>query len=220
MRALLLKELRLAVHPSTYLMVLLGALALIPSWMYGAIFIYGILAAFFNGMNAREMRDLDYTFALPVSRASMVRARVSVMVMVEAATLSVIVLCIALRGPLGIDAVAAAQGPVGTGANLYLVGFGFVVFGVFNVVFYPLYYRDPRKVGIPFLVASIPAAVAIFAAEALPYLPVAGLAALGVPGLSGIGCQLAVLGAGALAFALLTLLGAGLAVRAFSTFDA
>ena len=48
----------------------------------------------------------------------------------------------------------------------------------------------------------------------------AGLAALGVPGLSGIGCQLAVLGAGAQAFAQLTQLGAGLAVRAFSTFDA
>ena len=55
MKAALLKELRLVVHPSTYFIVVLGALVLIPSWMYGAIFIYGVLVAFFNGMNAREM---------------------------------------------------------------------------------------------------------------------------------------------------------------------
>lgn len=220
MSSLLLKELRLNVHPATYAMVALGALALIPSWMYGAIFVYGILAAFFNGINAREMRDLDYTFALPVSRAAMVRTRVSVMVMVEAAMLAIMTVCIALRGPLGIDGVAAAQGPVGTAANLYLVGFGLMVFGLFNAVFYPLYYRNPQKVGIPFLVASIPAAVAIFAVEMLPCLPVAGFAALGAPGFGGMGQQLAVLGAGILAFALLTLLGAALAVRVFSTFDA
>lgn len=69
MKAALLKELRLVVHPSTYFIVVLGALVLIPSWMYGAIFIYGVLVAFFNGMNAREMHDLEYSFSLPaVSR--------------------------------------------------------------------------------------------------------------------------------------------------------
>lgn len=41
MKVALLKELRLVVHPSTYFIVVLGALVLIPSWMYGAIFIYG-----------------------------------------------------------------------------------------------------------------------------------------------------------------------------------
>lgn len=50
MKVALLKELRLVVHPSTYFIVVLGALVLIPSWMYGAIFIYGVLVAFFNGM--------------------------------------------------------------------------------------------------------------------------------------------------------------------------
>lgn len=73
MKAALLKELRLVVHPSTYFIVVLGALVLIPSWMYGAIFIYGVLVAFFNGMNAREMHDLEYSFSLPLSRASMTR---------------------------------------------------------------------------------------------------------------------------------------------------
>lgn len=106
MKAALLKELRLVVHPSTYFIVVLGALVLIPSWMYGAIFIYGVLVAFFNGMNAREMHDLEYSFSLPLSRASMTRARILTMIGIETIMLAIMVAFIALRGPLGINAIA------------------------------------------------------------------------------------------------------------------
>ena len=149
MKALIMKEFRLVVHPATYMLALLGVLVLIPSWMYGAIFIYGILVAFFNGMNARETHDLAYSFALPASRRAMVRARVAVMALIEAFMLAVMVAFIALREPLGINGIAVEQGPVGCAANLYLVGLGFALFGLFNAVFYPLYYRNPLKVGTP-----------------------------------------------------------------------
>ena len=98
MKAALLKELRLVVHPSTYFIVVLGALVLIPSWMYGAIFIYGVLVAFFNGMNAREMHDLEYSFSLPLSRTSMTRARILTMIGIETIMLAIMVAFIALRG--------------------------------------------------------------------------------------------------------------------------
>ena len=109
MKAALLKELRLVVHPSTYFIVVLGALVLIPSWMYGAIFIYGVLVAFFNGMNAREMHDLEYSFSLPLSRASMTRARILTMIGIETIMLAIMVAFIALRGPLGINAILLKQ---------------------------------------------------------------------------------------------------------------
>lgn len=92
MKAALMKELRLVVHPSTYFIVVLGALVLIPSWMYGAIFIYGVLVAFFNGMNAREMHDLEYSFSLPLSRASMTRARILTMIGIETIMLAIMVI--------------------------------------------------------------------------------------------------------------------------------
>ena len=82
MHALLAKEFRLVVHPATYMLVVLGALVLIPSWPYAVIILYGILVAFFNAQNAREMRDLSYSFALPASRRDMVRARVLVMIII------------------------------------------------------------------------------------------------------------------------------------------
>lgn len=105
MHALLTKEFRLVVHPATYMLVVLGALVLIPSWPYAVIILYGILVAFFNAQNAREMRDLSYSFALPASRRDMVRARVLVMVIVELEMTAIMALCICLRPVLGIDAV-------------------------------------------------------------------------------------------------------------------
>ena len=123
MHALLTKEFRLVVHPATYMLVVLGALVLIPSWPYAVISLYGILVAFFNAQNAREMRDLSYSFALPASRRDMVRARVLVMVIVELAMTAIMALCICLRPVLGIDAVAATQPMVGLPANVALLGF-------------------------------------------------------------------------------------------------
>lgn len=220
MKALIMKEFRLVVHPATYMLALLGVLVLIPSWMYGAIFIYGILVAFFNGMNARETHDLAYSFALPASRRAMVRARVAVMALIEVFMLAVMVAFIALREPLGINGIAVEQGPVGCAANLYLVGLGFALFGLFNAVFYPLYYRNPLKVGAPFALACIPAALAIALLEALPYLPWDFCAPLGVPGFHDLGAQLTVLGIGVILFAFATLWGIRRASHAFATFDA
>lgn len=220
MKSLLGKEIRLVVHPSTYALVILGALMLIPSWMYGAIFIYGILVAFFNGMNAREMRDLEYSFSLPASSCDMVRARIFVMAAIEILMLAILIAFTALRVPLGINGIDASQTSVGCAANLYLAGFGFVLFGIFNAVFYPLYYRDPTKVGIPFLIACVPVTVVICMIEALPYLPVSGFATFGIPGFHDVSAQLIFLVCGIALFVLCTFFSIRLAAKRFSTYDA
>ena len=220
MKAALAKEFRLVVHPSTYVLALLGALVLIPTWMYGAIFIYGVLVAFFNGMNAREMRDMSYSFSLPMSRREMVRARIGAMMAIEAVMIAIMLVFVLLREPLGINAVAAGQDLVGMPANLFLVGFGLAIFGVFNAFFYPLYYRNPMKVGVPFMVACIPAAVVLVVLEALPYLPFPGCALFATVGMGNAGAQLAGLAVGAVVFAAGSLIAMRLAERSFSTYDA
>ena len=156
MHALLAKEFRLVVHPATYMLVVLGALVLIPSWPYAVIILYGILMAFFNAQNAREMRDLSYSFALPASRRDMVRVRVLVMIIIELAMTAIMALCICLRPVLGIDAVAATQPMVGLPANVALLGFTLATSGIFNLVFFALYFRNPTKIGVPFLLACVP----------------------------------------------------------------
>lgn len=220
MKAAIMKELRLVTHPVTYALMVLGVLVLIPSWMYGAIFIYGILVAFFNGMNAREMHDLEYSFALPMSRARMVRARIGTMMAIETAMLLVMLAFVLLRAPLGINEVESPAGVVGTAANIYLVGFGCAIYGIFNLVFYPLYYRNPLRVGISFIAACIPTAVCIVAIEALPYLPIDGMSVFGVPGFGDPWAQLAVLCSGVVLFLVCGFFACRSAIRSFSRFDA
>ena len=192
----------------------------IPSWMYGAIFIYGVLVAFFNGMNAREMHDLEYSFSLPLSRASMTRARILTMIGIETIMLAIMVAFIALRGPLGINAIAPPSEAVGTAANLYLVTLGFITFGMFNLVFYPLHYRDPLKVGLPFIIASIPAALCITATVVLPYLPFANAASFDIAGFNDPSAQLCALAAGLVVFIVCNVVACKLSARSFTHFDA
>lgn len=219
MRALLLKELQLVVHPSTYVMVLLGALVLIPNWPYAIVLLYGILTAFFNAMNAREMRDLAFSFSLPVSRRSLVRARVVLMCAIELAMLGIMAACICLRPVLGINEVAAGQPLAGFPANVALLGFAFAAFGIFNAVFFPLHYKDPAKIGVPFMIACIPVAVFAIAFEALPFIPGELSAVISSPGFGNLTVQAVALVAGAVLFAVLSFLAMRLAAHAFGTYD-
>lgn len=214
-KAALAKEAQLVLHPSTLVFVLLGALVLVPNWPYGLVAFYVCLCSFFNGMNARETHDLDYALGqLPVSRGQMVAARVAVSAGVQVATLALMAALAPLRGPLGI-----ADLYVGFAPNAALVGLSFAMLGLFNLVFFPLYYRNPRKVGVPFLIACAVATLFMVAFEALPYALPWVAQNLATPGLTPIGPKLAVLVAGVVVFAALTCLGARRASRRFERVD-
>ena len=220
MRALIAKEIQLVGHPSSYFLVVLGALVLVPSWPYAVVLLYGILIAFFNAMNAREFHDLSYTFALPVSRGDMVRARVGVMVGIEVVMVAIMALFVCARISLGINEIAMGQSFVGLPANISLLGFSLGAFGIFNLVFFTLYYKDPLKVGIPFLIACIPFLVFCGLFEALPFVPIEACGLISASGFGNIGAQLVVLGAGIIVFAVLNWGACRLATRAFADYDA
>lgn len=220
MRALMNKEFRLVVHPSTYILVLLGALVLIPSWPYAVILLYGILTAFFNAQNAREMHDLAFSFSLPISRRDMVRARVLVMAAIELAAVVIMALFVCLRVPWGINEAAAMQPAVGLAANVSLLGFSLMAFGIFNVVFFALYYRNPEKVGVPFLLACIPVTVFGVAFEAIAFIPLRACELIATPGFGNLEAQLVVLLVGIVVFSVLTLFAIRLASRPFTSYDA
>lgn len=220
MHALIAKELQLVVHPSTYFLVALGALVLIPSWPYAIVLLYGIMTAFFNALNARELRDLSYTFALPVSRRDMVRARVIVMALIELTMTALMTICICLRPVLGINEVAAQQPLVGMPANIALIGFALATFGLFNLVFFTRYFRDPMKIGIPFLLACIAMIIFSVLFEALPFIPIEWCATVSAPGFGNLDAQLVVLLIGDALFVGLNALAVRRAARAFESYDA
>ena len=73
---LLMKEWKLCMHPTGYIMLLCAALVLVPGYPYTLSCFYMGLAIYFICLTARENHDASYTLTLPVSRGDAVRARI------------------------------------------------------------------------------------------------------------------------------------------------
>ncbi len=164
MKNLLYKEFRLASHPAAFLFLGLAAMMLIPNYPLTVTFFYPCLGVFFICLNGRENRDILYTMLLPVKKRDLALAR---FLMVAALQTAQAVLCVpffflrSLYPPAG--------NVVGLDANLALLGFGLVQMGLFNLVFFPRHYKNPAKVGVPFLLGSVAVFLWIGAAEAVPH---------------------------------------------------
>lgn len=161
MKLLLMKELRLALHPTAPMFLALSAMLLIPSYPYLVAFFYTGLAVFFTCLSGRENQDVFYSMLLPVAKRDVVRARFLTVCLLEAAQLVAAIPFAILRQTL-----ISLPNPVGMDANVALFGFAFLLLGLFNLTFFRVYYRDVRKVGTAFLWASGAVFLWICAAEA------------------------------------------------------
>lgn len=146
---LLMKEWKLCMHPTGYIMLLLSALVLVPGYPYGVICFFMGLAIYFICLTARESHDAGYTLMLPVSRAGAVRARILFCALLEAADMVVTGLFILLKYAIG-----TLPNPAGLDAGLATIGEAMIIFAIFNMVFFPVYYRDIGKPGKAFAFAA------------------------------------------------------------------
>ena len=163
---LLRKELCLAAHPSTFIFICLGALVLIPAYPYGVVFFFAMLGVFQSIMYARETRDIYFTALLPVRKRDAVKAKLLLAAFAELAQLLVSLPCAFLR-----TLYLPEGNPVGIEANAAYYGFGLIIFGIFNFVFFTRFFRTAYKAGMSFLIALIPCTVCIFAMEAAVHFP-------------------------------------------------
>lgn len=167
MKTLLYKQLRLACHPMTPVFCLSGIMLLIPNYPYSVAFFYVTLGLFFTFLNMREQRDIYYSALLPLRKRDTVRAAVAFTVLVE--LLSVVIT--ALFCLLSAKLQPGKDNAVGMDANLMLLGAGFVLYGVFNLVFFVCLYRSGYKVGAAYLKANLALWPMMLLAEALPHFP-------------------------------------------------
>lgn len=213
MKALLMKEWRLAMHPTNLVFLAFGAMLLIPNYPYGVIFFYTALGIFFLCLTARENRDMAYAMVLPVSKRDMVRARVCFCVGLQ---LLQIMLCV----PFILIREYGMPGPnlVGMDANWAFLGMGFVMLGVLNGVYFPAYYGAPEKVGTAFLKGATAMTAVMLIIETLVHvMPLFRDVLDGEKGYGGPGvCALA---AGGMLYALLTVAGCRIACVRFEKLD-
>jgi hypothetical protein len=161
MKKLLYKELRLALQAPAVLFLLLSAMLIIPNYPYYVTFFYTTLGIFFCCQLGRENNDVYYTLSLPVRKRDAVTARFLLAVLLEAAQALVAVPFAFLR-----QSIASLGGnAVGMDANVALFGLSLAMLGLFNLTFFPAYYKDTRKVGVPFVKGSVVLFVYIVAAE-------------------------------------------------------
>ena len=146
---LLMKEWKLCMHPTGYIMLLCAALILVPGYPYGVSCFYMGLAIYFICLTARENHDAAYTLTLPVTRREAVRARILFCTALEVADLLLMGVFILIK-----KAIGDTPNPAGLDAGLALIGEGMIIFALFNMIFFPMYYRDINKPGKAFMLAA------------------------------------------------------------------
>jgi hypothetical protein len=151
---LLMKEWKLCMHPMGYIMLLCAALILVPGYPYGVSCFYMGLAIFFICLTARENHDASFNLTLPVSRRDAVKARILFCTVLEVLDLLLMGVFILIKYAIGFT-----HNPAGLDAGLALIGDGMIIFAIFNMVFFPIYYKDINKPGKAFVIA----AAAVFA---------------------------------------------------------
>lgn len=190
---LLYKELRLAAHPNLYIFTLLGALVIVPAYPYGMVFLFGCLGPYLTFMYGRETNDIYYTALLPVKKSDTVKAKCMLLVLAQLAQLLVSLPFALLR-----VWVLPAGNPVGIEANVAFYGFGLIIYTLFNVVFLTQFFKTAHRVGKAFLLAMVPATLAVVAMEVVVHLP--GLAWLDSIAPAALARQLPILAAGGLVY--------------------
>lgn len=163
---LLGKELRLAAHPSTYIFIWMGALALIPAYPYGVVFFFGMLGIFQSIMYARETRDIYFTALLPVRKRDAVKAKLLLAAFVQLVQLLLSVPFAFLR-----TLYLPEGNPAGMEPNIAWYGFGLMVYGIFDLVYFTQFYKTVYKAGVSFLIALIPVTLGIIAIESSVHFP-------------------------------------------------
>ncbi len=149
---LIKKELCLCLHPTCYIFLALSALVFVPNYPYEVVFFFSTLSTFFVCITSRENDDLAFSCALPIKKADVPVSRILVIMGLQVVMMSLVLVFGFLKCAFMKDMLL---NEAGISANLTLVGNGALMLGVFNIAFFPLYYRNPKNVGAPFVLGAI-----------------------------------------------------------------
>lgn len=208
---LLYKELRLAAHPTLCIFILLGCLVMAPNYPYSTIFLYGCLAPYITFCNGREQRDIAFTAALPIKKSDVVKGKYMLFIMAELLQIVVSMLFATLRIQFGIHTI------LGMEVNVTYYGFGFLIFAVFNLLFFTNFYKDAYRVGRSFIIAIFPTLLLMIVMECMAHIPV--LSWLNSSDTSYYVYQLPILGFGILCYTLMNLIAYRISIKRFERVD-
>lgn len=135
---LIYKDFKLAVHPFFLLLpILTGALMLIPGWLYLLVFMYFSFISVPNIFaNYKTNNDLILSTMMPVVRKDIVLSRMITIIILEMVHVLVAVVFAYLNFKLHDSTWFIFILP-----NVAYFGMAFIMYGIFNVILFPLYFR-------------------------------------------------------------------------------
>lgn len=207
MKALLYKELRLAMHPICYLfIVLFPFMLLIPSYPVAIGFIY-VLACYpilFLGANkGQQSNDLLYSVLLPIRKKDIVLARIFTVSLMQLVFIFIMSALYPLALMIRKNIPNTADVGIGLSGFVSVLGIALVGFAIADLIFFPIYYKHGKSIVMSTLLTILGFIfyLSIFTIG-LPYVP-------GLEGYktalcdSGLGIQFGVLGGALVIYVLL-----------------
>ena len=153
MLSLIKKEIALCLHPTAFIFLFFAVLVFVPNYPYEVIFFFSSLSVFFCYMMARENGDIAFSCTLPVKKEHIPLAKILVTIGLQC----IILLLVGIIGAVKGAVLPAEQyvNQAGISANIVLVGNGAILLGIFNLIFFPRYFKKPDKIGVPFVIGAI-----------------------------------------------------------------
>ena len=161
MKALLYKELKLAMHPICYVFIaLFPFMILIPSYPIAIGFLYVLTCypiLFLGANKGQQSNDLLYSTLLPIRKKDIVKARIMTVFLMHlvfiALTSALFPLAVFINNSINEAALAADPNanPVvvpGLGLHSYVLVLAIVIIGyaIADLIFFPIYYKNGKSI--------------------------------------------------------------------------
>lgn len=157
---LIIKEFKLAIHPTMLMFILLSSMVLIPSYPFTVIFFYNCLGVFFYMINTRETKDIYYSMILPIDKKDIVKGKIISILITQIIQILLMIFFILIKNKIN-----PYPNIVGIDANLILLSIGFFIFSIFNYIFLTKYFKNTNKIGLPFTISIFIISIIILLSE-------------------------------------------------------
>jgi len=212
MKNLLFKEFKLSISSGFFFMALFGALIMIPSWLYFIALMYTMFIMMPNiFISAKAQNDIGFSVMLPVSKSDVVKARVVSVVIMQLLP----IFAAAVFAVLNITLYKGSN--FFMNPNVAFFGLVFIMYAIFNLVFFPWFYKSAYKVAAPSIWANA-AAILFMAAVELANIFVPSIRAY-IGGIENMAAQLPVLIGGILIYALSAFASFKISAKRFEKVD-
>lgn len=183
MKALIYKELKLAMHPICYIfIVLFPFMILIPSYPLGIGFIYVLTCypiLFLGANKGQQSNDLLYSTLLPVRKKDIVMARILTVIFMQIAFILVMTALYPVARIINNAIAQSAEKPseymipgLGLDSYVLLVAIALIGYAIADIIFFPIYYKHGKSIVMStlFTILGFVVYIGIFTIG-LPFIP-------------------------------------------------